>query len=383
MSRFLTFAESLLSRPTAPYCEAWIIEELDRHLAAIPGAEIKVDEFGNRCARVTKGSPTFAPAAFVAHMDHPGFVVKEIEPGGRRIHAAFEGGVNDPFFLGTAVRMFRHATDPGVRGRIVLAGIRKTGPLGNRTMVIETEEDASGAFLGMWDLPGSDVRDGRLYSRSADDIAGVAMILESLMRAAESDAPCDIIGLFTRTEETGFRGALCLSVAEDRYDYLPKDAWVISVETSSARPTTPVGEGAVLRVGDRLSIFDPVVTSALVDVSAELVCRGGHRGLRRALMDGGACEATAFVLKGWRSGGVCVPLGNYHNMNQETGRIDSEYVSLTDCEELIAAMAFLGQGGPTSEPGIAKVARELDEYIVASAPLLKASATKFGARTTE
>ncbi len=378
MSRFLANACDLLMRPTAPYRERWVTAELDRQISAIPGATVKVDRFGNRRVGLVKGNPTFPPVALVAHLDHPGFVVRQVDPGGRIVHAAFEGGVGDPFFLGSPVRLFRSHEDPGVAARVQQASVKSLGPLGHRTITLEAEDDASGSVLGMWDLPPYSVKDGVLHSRACDDLIGVSMIMESLRRAAESDSPANMIGLFTRAEETGFRGTLCLAASPDAREYLPGDAWVISVETSSARPQTPVGEGAVIRVGDKSSVFDPAVTAALVDSAAELSRRGGHRPVKRALMDGGSCEATAFVLHGWRSGGVCVPLGNYHNMNAQTMRIDSEFVSLADCEDLIATMAFLGQGGLGESTSMQRLKQDLDELGTAAASILRESAVPFG-----
>lgn len=378
MSRFLANACDLLLRPTAPYRERWVTAELDRQVAAIPGAKVTVDRFGNRCVALVKGDPAFPPVALVAHLDHPGFVVKQIEPGGRLVHAAFEGGVGDPFFLGAAVRLFRSHDDAGVAARIQSVSLKSAGPLGHRSIVLEAEDDASGAVLGMWDLPPFSVKEGVLHSRACDDLVGVSMIMEALRRAAEGEGPANMIGLFTRAEETGFRGTLCLASSPEAHEYLPKDAWVISVETSSARPQTPVGEGAVIRVGDKSSVFDPSVTAALVDAAAELARRGGHRAVKRALMDGGSCEATAFVLHGWRSGGVCVPLGNYHNMNGQTMRIDSEFVSLADCEDLTATMAFLGQGGLGEGTSLGRLKRDLDELGSAAAGILRESAVPFG-----
>jgi hypothetical protein len=35
---------------------------------------------------------------------------------------------------------------------------------------------------------------------------------------------------------------------------------------------------------------------------------------QRKLMDGGTCESTAFMAYGYDAAGVCLSLGNYHNM---------------------------------------------------------------------
>jgi putative aminopeptidase FrvX len=63
--------ERLAQIPTAPFREEWVIEEVDRQLAAIPGVAVEIDRFGNRIARLRQGKPRGLPVTFVAHMDHP------------------------------------------------------------------------------------------------------------------------------------------------------------------------------------------------------------------------------------------------------------------------------------------------------------------------
>jgi endoglucanase len=50
-------------------------------------------------------------------------------------------------------------------------------------------------------------------------------------------------------------------------------------------------------------------------------------------MDGGTCEATAFAGFGYRAGGLCLPLGNYHNIGKGL-RPRAEYVSVSDLVQL-------------------------------------------------
>lgn len=52
-------------------------------------------------------------------------------------------------------------------------------------------------------------------------------------------------------------------------------------------------------------------------------------------MDGGTCEATAFNALGFEATCICLALGNYHNMNRATGKIDSEYVSIADWRAMV------------------------------------------------
>lgn len=52
-------------------------------------------------------------------------------------------------------------------------------------------------------------------------------------------------------------------------------------------------------------------------------------------MDGGTCESTAYCQLGYEATGICVALGNYHNMNIRTGRIGPEYISVSDFADLV------------------------------------------------
>jgi hypothetical protein len=45
-------------------------------------------------------------------------------------------------------------------------------------------------------------------------------------------------------------------------------------------------------------------------------------------MDGGTCESSAYCQRGYDATGICIALGNYHNMNVRRKRIGPEYVDL-------------------------------------------------------
>src|SRR5207249_1111114 len=122
-------------------------------------------------------------------------------------------------------------------------------------------------------------------------------------------------GLFTRAEEVGFVGAMRLA----RSGILPKSITVISLETSKELPPAVIGNGPIIRVGDRTSVFDSVATAALATIAA------AHKiPVQRCLMSGGTCEATAYQLYGITSAALCIALGNYHNC-VPGGRIGMEY----------------------------------------------------------
>ena len=94
-------------------------------------------------------------------------------------------------------------------------------------------------------------------------------------------------------------------------------------------PPAKIGDGPILRVGDRSSIFDSAATATLAHIAAD-----EKIPVQRCLMPGGTCEATAYQLSGYRSAALCVALGNYHNCGPKN-QIAPEYVSLADVQGLV------------------------------------------------
>ena len=269
----------LLAQPTAPFHEDAVRTEIHRQLASCRQVQTTTDTFGNVIAHYQRGAAE-ARCAFVAHMDHPGFVGSE-----------FLGGVAADYL----------AKEPPTRD--------------------------FGAFR-MWDLPACELRDGRIYSRACDDLIGCATIISMLLELDAREIEGNVYGLFTRAEEVGFVGAIEIS----RSGWLPREITIVSLETSSEKGGAGrMGAGVIVRVGDKTSVFDSAATAAFVEIA-------GRAGIpvQRCLMSGGTCEATAFQLFGYRCAGLCVALGNYHNCGPDA-QIMAEFVALDD----VAAMAAL------------------------------------------
>jgi endoglucanase len=108
-------------------------------------------------------------------------------------------------------------------------------------------------------------------------------------------------------------------------------------------------------VGDHSSIFDHELTNALTRL-----VRDGRLTHQRKLMAGGSCEATAFGAYGFRATGLCLPLGNYHNMVDIDGvkagttpaSVGPEEISLSDYDGLVALMLAAARHLDSVEGGI-------------------------------
>ena len=211
----------------------------------------------------------------------------------------------------------------------------------------------------MWELEDFSIRQGRIHARGCDDLIGVATILATMIELKRSRARVDVIGLISRAEEVGFHGALTVCASK----LLPKNSLVISLETSRELAPAKMGEGVIIRVGDRTSIFDTAATRFLAEVSAELHQRNGAFKYQRALMYGGTCEATAFQEFGFQTAAVCVALGNYHNCAAKE-KIAAEYIDLDDACSMVELLAAAALQVKDFKRVVAKLPKKLNEMLV-------------------
>ena len=77
--------------------------------------------------------------------------------------------------------------------------------------------------------------------------------------------------------------------------YLDSEALYINIECSSIKAGAQMGSGPIVRVGDRMSIFNPQISAALGASAEELHSSHPSFLYQRKLMDSGSCEATPMV----------------------------------------------------------------------------------------
>ncbi len=313
----LAILRPILAQPTAPFHEDAVRAELLMQLAQIPSVRCSQDDFGNVIA-VYEGCAGHSEWAFAAHMDHPGYVVDS---------SSFSSSSSSSPGGGEREKDEDEEKDEGQK--TARSGMTFLGGVAESYRAKNPPTRDFGAFA-MWDLPACEVRDGLVHSRACDDLIGCAAIVALFHQLERIGAEATVYGLFTRAEEVGFIGAIQLA----KSGRLPRDLTIVSLETSSqlAPGAGKMGDGVIIRVGDRTSIFDDSATAALVHAATE-----GHVPHQRCLMSGGTCEATAYQLYGYRSAALCVALGNYHNCAPDDV-IAPEYVSLADVESMVALM---------------------------------------------
>lgn len=311
----------LLSCPTAPFHEfaprQYVCEWARRH-----SFHIQQTSDGNLL--VTTGSSKARRTIVLAvHMDHPGFV--SVTPPQKGVfEARFLGGVSRAYFKkGTPVVFYPEHGVP------IKSRLEKILDWSAGLMVLRGSGDILPGTLGMWDVTVCGIDKGILRGRACDDLTGCAAAMAVMESVSNHSSSVKVMGVFTRAEEVGFIGAISLA----RRHQLPSQAEIISIENSKALPDAPLGNGPIIRVGDRSSVFSNEITSRLVTVAEEIRKKSPSFEYQRRLMHGGTCEATAYQAFGYNCGAVCVPLGNYHNMGAR--RIEPEYIHLNDLKGLV------------------------------------------------
>lgn len=335
----------LMSQPTAPFREhriaavalSWLADNRISHFID-PAGNIVIGHASEKNYRRFLAGPSREPTRlFIAHMDHPGFHGLRWLSS-TRLAVRWHGGSprqglnHAPVWLATADGEF-------AQGRLTKARLRKDGHgLASAQVVLShapeqrlRARDVYGAFH--FGKPFR-ISGRRLYTRVADDLVGVYAVLQTALHAKRQSLP--FLGLLTRGEEVGFIGALAHF---DRYRIatVRRALLAVSLETSRVLPGTKIGDGPIVRLGDRRTVFDPGYTQRLLAIAARVL----PGKFQRRIMDGGACEATAALASGIPAIGISVPLGNYHNESLEgapgynrRGAPAPEFVHLDDVEGL-------------------------------------------------
>ena len=282
----------------------------------------------------SKKLPQGEKIVFVAHMDHPGFhITKNL---GKNLWQAqwFGGGPrahlkNAPVYIANYKKLLTQGTIQNFKFN------KEKGRVETLTIKTKKDVDLKNCF-GSFDYPGFIKKGSRIYTKSADDLGGVLMtlILAKLLKKESKNTRQSFLGLLTRAEEVGFQGAL----AAIHLKNIPRNYKFISIETSNYVGRAQMGGGPVIRVGDRATVFDPEISLLIKTLAIDLKKKVKSFNFQVKLLDGGACEATPFNVFGYKAGGIAVPLGGYHN-EQENGRPGPEFIDINDMRNLI----LLGQ----------------------------------------
>lgn len=341
MKGLLDLAKQIARLPTAPFHEAVVMDWLQRWADQCRGSltraekknpvrlSIQKDVYGNLLVRY-RHARAQSPVAFAAHTDHPGFVI--LPSGcGKNLRAEFLGGVSSEYFQkGVRVALFS-ARGQKLGTAQIVRRLRTAGKIFELRVLPHKKQVPHGsAVFGMWDLPAFRKKGNVIEARVCDDLMGVVAICAGFEQIVAKQLVADVTAVFTRAEEVGFVGAIGVAKA----GILPADCTVISIENSKALSDAPLGQGPVIRVGDRSSIFDPAVTATFSALAGKMAERDQKFRFQRRLMYGGSCEGTAYRVFGYKTGALCLPMENYHNMGS-SGKVLAEKVDFRDMEGLV------------------------------------------------
>jgi endoglucanase len=357
--------KELCSVPTAPFAEQHVIDYIQRFAAARPKLKFSRDRFHNLLLELP-GQSKSPRLIFVAHMDHPGFIARRMLDE-RTLLADFRGGVLSEYVNGAKVKFFDNNRE--IPGTVVSVDSEKNSPY-PKTATVRLRLSVSHGSPGMFDQGIGRVKNGKFHSRVCDDLAGVASILTMLDELLKHPPKNSVAALLTRAEEDGFVGAIA-SVLHP--ELLKKSDRIISIETSAAQPVAKQGDGVVLRVGDRTSIFNSAFMYFLHQQAEALAKRDKKFKYQRSLMPGGTCEATVFDLYGYTTGALCVPLGNYHNMDREKKKVGPEYVDLSDWKNMVKLFVRLANHVHEFDPRFGPLRKRIEKRFSKQKSLLKRS----------
>jgi putative aminopeptidase FrvX len=322
-NRILSIAQNFLQLPTAPFREHFVVEYVEQFCLERK-ISLKKDTFGNLIAAsgVSTKNASATKLAFVAHMDHPGFIIEK-NSRANKCTALFYGGWDPTEFEAAPIRFYCDK-DSSV-GAIALRWEKAEREMAWRAYLTVNGPVRKGD-LGMWDFSPYKIKKDLLYSRCCDDSIGCILLLSLLDYFTSEKITIPFNAVFTRAEEPGLHGAKHICAE----NILQKNTIPISVETSRELPVAKIGDGVIIRVGDARTIFTPEITEKMVSIAKELKMSNSSFAFQRKLMDGGQCEGTVFSSFGYNTGALSIPLGNYHNRNFSRKTTEPEYVSIQD-----------------------------------------------------
>lgn len=329
MKKYHRWLTELTDIPTASGREDRVEQWIERFASRRRDVTLSRDKHGNLTLARDKGRAK-KPVYFQAHLDHPAFVVDRVVDD-RTVEARFRGYVLREYFKGT--RVVLHHGKQTHRGVI-------DKPLDDvDRWLVRFTKDAPAAVgdILTWDVGKARIAGDRLRAPACDDLAAVAAALAAFDQLRDHK---HVRLLFTRAEELAFIGTIAACKARS----ISKAARMICLENSKSFAESPIGGGPIVRVGDRISTFDSNLTYHIACIAEKCAEADGGFKWQRKLMPGGSCEASAFQNFGYTATCLCLPLGNYHNMDESRRRIAAESISVRDFDGLITLLVAVGRG---------------------------------------
>jgi len=369
-TQHLSWLKTLTALPTAAGQEHAVWKFVRQWAKRRAWVNLTQDAAGNGLIQRQGIKPHPKPIIIVAHMDHPAMVVQSVTQdtdtaNAWQAQAQFLGGIKPEFAqIDTPIHIYRNgkviasakvaAVDFDSKDRqqqfITLQGKKDQA---NHT--VKPSDIARWAF----DPPG--IIDGQLHTDACDNLASVAAGLILLDQLYQLKVESDVRLLLTRAEEVGFVGA----ISACKLQTIPKGSRIVVLENSKASSEAPLGGGVVVRVGDRTTTFDLALTGQFADLAQKRAeDQPAFRWMRR-LMQGGSCEATAFAAFGFKATCLCLPLHNYHNMDEANQCMGREAIDLNDFAcllDLLIQFCAEQSAKPSAKPAVPSMRTRLSKH---------------------
>ncbi len=327
-----------ISQPSVPFHEARVRNELRSILQPLTNRNtvaLFTDRYGNLVAHYWNAGKNLTHSLTLAsHMDHPGFVVTGITA--QEATAEILGGLpRGDALRNCPVLVIGNAWE----GKGVVIEELPEDPGNVRIRLNDLPPLPADRLFAVPDITRFTIAAPFVHGRAMDDLVGCAIQTAVFERAVEAAMPVDLTVIYHRAEEIGFIGAQ----GACELGSVPYHSIVVSIEASKTLDGAAMGEGIVIRTGDKAFLFDPNSQALLDDAAAKLNERGIRTQRRR--MEGGTCEASLFWAHGYDVTAIAVPLLNYHNHGD--GTVAPEAVTIYDLnagvELLTGALDLLPQ----------------------------------------
>ena len=280
MTRGVELIEKLALAFGPSGCEE-AVAALIRDELADTAAILESDRLGNLVAHLP--GPVGAPRILLsAHMDEVGFLITDIEEDGT-LRFANLGGIDRRVLCGRFVSV----GDEKKQVSGVIAGKslhlqesdeRERVPEGKDLYIDigtnsreESERLVARGDFGTFSTPfvrfGKD--DGYIKCKALDDRVGCALLIEVIRALEGQQLPLDLYFAFTVREELGISGALPTAnrIAPDAAIVLETTAIADVADVAPARRVAKVGEGGVLSLLDRSTIYDRALVDFALDTA--------------------------------------------------------------------------------------------------------------------
>lgn len=308
-------------------CEGEVAELIKNEISGLTD-EIKLDVMGNLIARMRFGDVEAKDRKRVmvsAHMDEVGFMVNEIKGDGY-LGFGNVGGISPAVLAGRRVTV--RAKNGDLAGVIASKAIHHKDKkerskaqkpdklyidIGAKTKE-EAEELVRVGDFATFDSEFYTFGDGLVKAKALDDRMGCAAMIETMrtLKQQPIDANTDVYFCFTVREELGLSGAQTAAYAIRPHLSLVLETTAVAdiLDVSPAGRVADVGEGVVISVMDRSTIYNKELVNGALDIAKQ---KGIKAQLKRYVSGGNDAGHIHKTADGVRTLAMSVPTRYLHS----------------------------------------------------------------------